>query len=74
MRRSRPLARSHDRRHRSGRPLEEGWDVRRAFGGPGMTLGRFNFPWGMDLSPLGTSLYVVEMNGERVQEFAVVAS
>ncbi len=45
-----------------------------AFGGPGGSLGRFNFPWGMDLSPSGTSLYVVEMNGERVQEFAVVAS
>jgi DNA-binding beta-propeller fold protein YncE len=45
-----------------------------AFGGPGTALGRFNFPWGMDLSQSGTSLYVVEMNGERVQEFAVVAS
>ena len=45
-----------------------------AFGGPGTALGRFNFPWGMDLSPSGTSLYVVEMNGERVQELAVLAS
>ena len=44
-----------------------------AFGGPGTALGRFNVPWGMDLSPTG-SLYVVEVNGERVQEFAVVAS
>jgi DNA-binding beta-propeller fold protein YncE len=45
-----------------------------AFGGSGTALGRFNFPWGMDLSPSGTSLYVVEMNGERVQELAVLAS
>lgn len=44
-----------------------------AFGGAGTALGRFNFPWGMDLSLTG-SLYVVEMNGERVQELAVVAS
>ena len=44
-----------------------------AFGGAGTALGRFNFPWGMDLGPTG-SLYVVEMNGERVQELAVVAS
>ena len=45
-----------------------------AFGGPGTALGRFNLPWGLDLSPSGTSLYVAEMNGERVQELAVVAS
>ena len=45
-----------------------------AFGGPGTALGSFNAPWGMDLSASGTSLYVAEMNGERIQEFAVVAS
>ena len=45
-----------------------------AFGGSGTALGRLTSWWGLDLSPSGTSLYVAEVNGERVQEFAVVAS
>ncbi|HEY3240864.1 MAG TPA: NHL repeat-containing protein, partial [Acidimicrobiia bacterium] len=41
-----------------------------AFGGGGTGLGRFKGPMGLDLTPAGR-LYVTEMSGERVQEFAV---
>jgi DNA-binding beta-propeller fold protein YncE len=41
-----------------------------AFGGGGTGLGRLQGPIGLDLTPSGR-LYVTEMSGERIQEFAV---
>lgn len=45
---------------------------RGSFGGFGTTLGRFRGPMGMDL--LGDRLFVIEMDGERIQELRIVRS